>query len=102
MPGLVPGTHVFYRPCSKDVDGGDYGVKTRFALLPGHDAGILAMHDIKWIRDNRDAFDAGLRRRGLVLMSAALLSIDDNRRAAILRSEQAQPRGNAGSKEIGG
>src|SRR6202048_4589467 len=101
MPGLVPGTHVFDRPCSKDVDGRDSGVKTRFALLPGHDAGILAMHDIKWIRDNPDAFDAGLRRRGLAPMSASLLSIDEKRRAAILKSEQAQARRNAASKEIG-
>jgi seryl-tRNA synthetase len=101
MPGLVPGTHVFYRPCSKDVDGRDSGVKTRFALLPGHDAGILAMHDIKWIRDNPDAFDAGLKRRGLAPMSASLLSIDEKRRAAILKSEQAQARRNAASKEIG-
>jgi hypothetical protein len=37
MPGLVPGIHVFYRPFDEDVDGRDSGVKTRFALLPGHD-----------------------------------------------------------------
>jgi seryl-tRNA synthetase len=59
------------------------------------------MHDIKWIRENPAAFDAGLKRRGLAPMSAALLAIDEKRRAAILKSEQAQARRNAASKEIG-
>ena len=59
------------------------------------------MHDIKWIRENPDAFDAGLKRRGLAPMSASLLAIDEKRRAAILKSEQAQARRNAASKEIG-
>ncbi|MBR0989852.1 serine--tRNA ligase [Bradyrhizobium japonicum] len=59
------------------------------------------MHDIKAIRDNPQAFDAGLARRGLKPMSAALLAIDETRRAAILASEQAQARRNAASKEIG-
>src|ERR1043166_3303686 len=62
---------------------------------------ICAMHDIKFIRDNPQAFDAGLRRRGLQPMSAALLALDERRRAAILASEQAQARRNAASKEIG-
>jgi seryl-tRNA synthetase len=59
------------------------------------------MHDIKSIRDNPAAFDAGLKRRGLAPMSASLLTIDERRRAAILASEQAQARRNAASKEIG-
>jgi seryl-tRNA synthetase len=59
------------------------------------------MHDIKSIRDNPQAFDAGLARRGLKPMSASLLAIDETRRAAILASEQAQARRNAASKEIG-
>src|SRR6202166_3986219 len=59
------------------------------------------MHDIKSIRDNPAAFDAALKRRGLEPMSALLLAIDEKRRAAILKSEQAQGRRNAASKEIG-
>ena len=59
------------------------------------------MHDIKWIRENPDAFDAGLKRRGLAALSASLLAIDERRRAAILASEQAQARRNAASREIG-
>jgi seryl-tRNA synthetase len=59
------------------------------------------MHDIKWIRENADAFDAALKRRGLAPPSRSLLAIDEKRRAAILMSEQAQARRNAASKEIG-
>jgi seryl-tRNA synthetase len=59
------------------------------------------MHDIKWIRDNAAAFDAALKRRGLEPLSASLLAIDEARRAAIVKSEQAQARRNAASKEIG-
>jgi seryl-tRNA synthetase len=60
-----------------------------------------AMHDIRAIRDNPQAFDAGLKRRGLSPMSPSLLAIDERRRAAILASEQAQARRNAASREIG-
>jgi seryl-tRNA synthetase len=59
------------------------------------------MHDIKWIRDNAHAFDAALKRRGLAPLSSSLLAIDEKRRAAILKSEQAQARRNSASKEIG-
>jgi seryl-tRNA synthetase len=60
-----------------------------------------AMHDIKSIRDDPAAFDAGLKRRGLAPLSSQLLAIDERRRAAILASEQAQARRNAASREIG-
>jgi seryl-tRNA synthetase len=100
MPGLVPGIHVFYRPCKSRRGWPGLWVKTRFALLPGHD-GKIAMHDIKSIRDNPQAFDAGLKRRGLEPLSASLLAIDEKRRTAILKSEQMQARRNAASKEIG-
>ena len=59
------------------------------------------MHDIKTIRDNPQAFDAALKRRGLQPLSPSLLAIDEKRRAAILASEQAQARRNSASKEIG-
>ncbi|MFX8270367.1 hypothetical protein ABTL25_19860, partial [Acinetobacter baumannii] len=58
------------------------------------------MHDIKAIRDNPDAFDAALKRRGLEPLSKPLIALDEKRRAAILASEQAQARRNAASKEI--
>jgi seryl-tRNA synthetase len=59
------------------------------------------MHDIKWIRENARAFDAALKRRGLAPLSSSLLAVDEKRRAAILKSEQAQARRNSASKEIG-
>jgi seryl-tRNA synthetase len=59
------------------------------------------MHDIKWIRENPDSFDAALKRRGLAPLSPSLLGIDEKRRAAIASSEQTLARRNAASKEIG-
>ncbi|MGB2729576.1 MAG: serine--tRNA ligase [Methylovirgula sp.] len=59
------------------------------------------MYDIKWIRENVETFDEGLRRRGLKPASTALLALDDDRRAAIAKSQAAQERRNAASKEIG-
>jgi seryl-tRNA synthetase len=59
------------------------------------------MHDIRQIRDNPQAFDQGLKRRGLEPMAAALLVVDDKRRAAIATAQAAQEKRNALSKEIG-
>jgi seryl-tRNA synthetase len=59
------------------------------------------MYDIKWIRENPEAFDRGLKRRGLAPLSGKLLALDETRRALITRLEQAQARRNAASKEIG-
>ncbi|WID96418.1 serine--tRNA ligase [Bosea vestrisii] len=59
------------------------------------------MYDIRWIRENADAFDRGLQRRGLEKLSSSLLALDDQRRAAISKSQAAQERRNALSKEIG-
>ncbi len=59
------------------------------------------MHDIRAIRDNPDAFDAALKRRGLAGEAAKLIAIDEKRRRAIQDSEQALARRNAASKEIG-
>src|SRR6185295_19282519 len=65
------------------------------------------MHDIRWIRENAAGFDKALNRRPLddeskkLFSSANLLAIDERRRAAILKSEVAQARRNAASKEIG-
>ena len=59
------------------------------------------MHDIKAIRDNPAAFDAGLARRGLAPMAADLLKIDAERRDHVQKLQDAQARRNAASKEIG-
>ncbi|MGB6325371.1 MAG: serine--tRNA ligase [Methylocella sp.] len=59
------------------------------------------MYDIKWIRDNAQAFDCGRQRRGLEPLADMLLALDDRRRAAIGKAQAAQERRNAASKEIG-
>ena len=48
------------------------------------------MHDIRLIRDNPDAFDAMLARRGMGPGAADILAIDTARRAKILAAETAQ------------
>jgi seryl-tRNA synthetase len=59
------------------------------------------MHDIRFIRENPDAFDRGLARRGLEPQAQRLIALDEKRRAAIQTVETAQARRNAASKEIG-
>jgi len=59
------------------------------------------MFDIRWIRENRDAFDRALARRGLPPQADALLALDDERRVHVTKVQEAQARRNAASKEIG-
>ncbi len=59
------------------------------------------MHDIKAIRDNPQAFDAGLARRGLAPLSASLLALDEQKRETMQKLQDAQSRRNTLSKEIG-
>lgn len=59
------------------------------------------MHDIRFIRESPEAFDAGLRKRNLAPLSAELLEIDKRRRAAISESEALQARRKALSQQIG-
>ena len=59
------------------------------------------MHDIRFIRESPEAFDAGLKKRNLAPLSAELLEIDKRRRAAISESEALQARRKALSQQIG-
>ena len=62
------------------------------------------MLDIKWIRDNQDAFLKGLTDRGFDDPRATLnriLSLDEERRGTVQQLQEAQARRNAASKEIG-
>ncbi|RUT32687.1 serine--tRNA ligase [Arsenicitalea aurantiaca] len=59
------------------------------------------MFDIRWIRANAEAFDAGLARRGAAPQSAALIAIDERRRQIIAELNDAQEKRNAASKRIG-
>ncbi|HEY7991511.1 MAG TPA: serine--tRNA ligase [Stellaceae bacterium] len=59
------------------------------------------MHDLKWIRDNPDAFDRGLQRRGLGVASAEVFALDKDWRAAQTKAEQLQAERNQLNKQIG-
>jgi len=59
------------------------------------------MFDLKWIRENPDAFDRAMRRRGLEPLSERVLDLDARRREAQTRLQEMQSRRNAASKEIG-
>ena len=59
------------------------------------------MHDIRDIRENPDAFDAAMARRGLPPVAAELLSMDQVRRNAIQLAETAQAEANRLAREIG-
>src|ERR1700759_3922853 len=59
------------------------------------------MHDIKLIRDNPALFDAGLKKRGLLPLSAQILDLDQRRRAAQTGFQEGQARRNEASKQIG-
>ncbi|WP_421861469.1 serine--tRNA ligase [Parvibaculum sp.] len=59
------------------------------------------MFDIKAIRDDAQAFDAGLAKRGLDPQSARLIEIDERRRKVITSLQEMQQSRNDASKLIG-
>lgn len=64
------------------------------------------MHDIKWIREDKQGLVRALTRRGTAQGEAqalvdGLIALDERRRAGIVKLEELQARRNAASKEIG-
>ncbi|HYB10948.1 MAG TPA: serine--tRNA ligase [Alphaproteobacteria bacterium] len=59
------------------------------------------MHDLKWIRENPEAFDRALVSRGLEPASAAILALDAKRRAAQTTFQELQSRRNELSRQVG-
>ncbi|MEK0085233.1 serine--tRNA ligase [Benzoatithermus flavus] len=59
------------------------------------------MIDLKWLRDNPDAFDRALARRGQPPAAAELLALDAERRALETRLQEDQATRNRLSREIG-
>jgi len=59
------------------------------------------MFDIKWIRENPDAFDKALGNRRMGPAAAALLGLDAKRRDALTRAQEIQAERNRLAKEIG-
>jgi len=62
---------------------------------------LRPMHDIRLIRDDPDAFDAGLARRGVESQAARLVALDEARREVSTQMQEAQARRNEASKAIG-
>ena len=59
------------------------------------------MHDLRWIRENPDAFDRGLARRGLPPRADEVLSLDRQWRGLETEAQESQARRNVLSREIG-
>jgi seryl-tRNA synthetase len=59
------------------------------------------MHDLKYIREYPQDFDAALIRRGAAPVAASVLALDENRRAVLTEMQNAQARRNEASKAIG-
>ena len=59
------------------------------------------MLDIRFIREEPDAFDAAMARRGFEPQAAALAEMDKRRREAQTAAQELQTKRNALSKAIG-
>ena len=59
------------------------------------------MHDIRFIRENAEAFDAALARRGIAPAAAKILALDKEWRALQAEMQEDQHRRNVLSKEVG-
>ncbi len=59
------------------------------------------MLDIKWIRENADALDYGLARRGVAPHAARIVGLDAESRRMTTELQELQTRRNENSKEIG-
>jgi seryl-tRNA synthetase len=75
-------------------------LRKRWTMAPDP-ATSAAMFDIKFIRDNPDAFDAGLARRKVAPQARALIALDAEARKLTESLNALQARRNAASKEIG-
>lgn len=59
------------------------------------------MHDIKWIRQNPDTFDAALKKRGADPLSASLIALDEEKRKKMTEQQELQAERNRVAAEIG-
>ncbi|WP_299326452.1 serine--tRNA ligase [Parasphingopyxis sp.] len=59
------------------------------------------MHDLKQIRENPDAFDAAMAKRGGAPVAAEILALDEQNRALLTEVQTAQACRNEASKAIG-
>ena len=62
---------------------------------------VRPMHDLKYIRENPDRFDAGLARRGLAPRAGEILALDAEARKFTAALQDLQTKRNTASKAIG-
>jgi seryl-tRNA synthetase len=59
------------------------------------------MHDINYIRNNPDEFDANLAKRGVAPQAAAILALDEQKRNLITQQGELQAKRNEIAKQVG-
>lgn len=59
------------------------------------------MHDLRWLREQPEAFDRALARRGLAPVAERLVALDGERRRLLTEQQEAQAERNTVSREIG-
>ena len=59
------------------------------------------MHDLKYIRENPESFDAALARRGASAVAVQIVELDGRRRAVLTQVQDGLARRNEASKSIG-
>ncbi|MBT4880594.1 MAG: serine--tRNA ligase [Alphaproteobacteria bacterium] len=59
------------------------------------------MFDLKWIRENKALFDAGLKRRGHVPVGSKLLELDEQHRSLITSIQDIQQERNENARKLG-
>ena len=59
------------------------------------------MYDLKWIRENPDAYDRGIASRGLAPQAKAVLELDARRRAAQTAFQELKAKRNELSRQVG-
>ena len=59
------------------------------------------MHELKYIRENPETFDAALARRGVAAVSSDIVDLDTQKRAIQTELQECQARRNEASKAIG-
>jgi seryl-tRNA synthetase len=59
------------------------------------------MHDIQFIRKNPEAFDEGMKKRGVSAQSPEILALDEEKRAKLTELQELQSKRNQFAKAIG-
>ena len=59
------------------------------------------MHDVKFVRENPEAFDEAMKKRAVAPQAKSIIDLDEQRRSLQTEMQEMQARRNAASKEVG-